>query len=132
MIRECVVAVRTREGKFRTQHIRCWLHPTMLRLPTCLLFVGLVQAVHVYLRPPPLNGAPSRLSPDHAAFEISKHLGLESFESAGSASDYGYSVHDEQLFVGQGEKSGLLLSMDMNGVEEKGMCSSTGKINLCH
>jgi hypothetical protein len=80
----------------------------MWRIPVCLLLAGLSQAVQVYLSPQ--HTISSSLPPSHANFVLSRHFGLEFFESAGN------SVHGdiwgEQIFVGQGPKSGLLLTID--------------------
>lgn len=75
---------------------------------TCFMLVGLSQAVQVYLSP--ASATPASLSPSSASFALSRHLGLEFFESVGDG------VHGEllndQSFVGQGSKSALLLSID--------------------
>ncbi|KIM76001.1 hypothetical protein PILCRDRAFT_826855 [Piloderma croceum F 1598] len=74
----------------------------------CLLLAGLSQAVQVYLNPQP--AVPSTLSPSHASFVLSRHLGLEFLESAGD--DLHGELWNEQPFVGQGSRSGLLLTID--------------------
>lgn len=90
----------------------------MRGISVCLLFAGLSQAVQVYLSPSP--NVPSSLSPSHASFALSRHLGLEFFELAGDG------IHEDILnepsFVGQGSKSALLLSVDEN--DARGMCCS--------
>lgn len=80
----------------------------MRGVSVCLLLAGLSQAVQVYLNPRP--DVPSRLPPSHASFALSRHLGLEFFESAGDGviGDF----WNEQTFVGQGSRSGLLLTID--------------------
>ncbi|KAF7981901.1 hypothetical protein HWV62_31493 [Athelia sp. TMB] len=72
-------------------------------------FQGLSQAVEVYLIPAPAT--PASLSPSSASFALSRHLGLEFFESAPDGGVHGALLH-EQSFVGQGSKSALLLSID--------------------
>lgn len=62
-----------------------------------------VQAVHVYLNPQ----SEAQVSPQHASFALSRHLGLEFFESLGG--NYAY---QEENFVGKGSKNGLLLAID--------------------
>lgn len=80
-----------------------------------LLLAGLSQAVQVYLNPSPQVS--ETLPPSQASFVLSRHLGLDYFESAGDA------IHgdflNEHSFVGQGAKNGLLLTMseeDVRGV----------------
>ncbi|KZP34437.1 hypothetical protein FIBSPDRAFT_718926 [Athelia psychrophila] len=75
---------------------------------TCFLLVGLSQAVQVYLNPAAVT--PASLSPSSASFALSRHLGLEFFESA-TDGVHGQLLH-EQSFVGQGAKSALLLSIN--------------------
>lgn len=88
----------------------------MRGVSVCLLLAGLSQAVHVYLNPCP--AVPSILSPSHASFALSRHLGVEFFESAGDDDVYG-DQWNEQIFVGQGSRSGLLLTIDE--VDARGM-----------
>ena len=86
----------------------------MRSLGVCILLSGLSQAVQLYLHPPSL--LPSIISPEHATLVLSRHLGLDLFDSAG---DYG-GVPDEQPFVGQGESDAMLLSLDTSGVVTNG------------
>ena len=81
----------------------------------CLLLTSFSQAVNVYLSPSPQ--IPFTLSPSQASFVLSRHLGLDYFESPGDA------IHEDLLnehsFVGQGAKNGLLLTVseeDVRGV----------------
>jgi hypothetical protein len=74
----------------------------------CLLLAGLSQAVQVYLNPQP--AVPPTLSPSQASFVLSRHFGLEFLESAGD--DLHGELWNEQTFVGQGSRSGLLLTID--------------------
>ncbi|KAI0645846.1 hypothetical protein C8Q79DRAFT_910847 [Trametes meyenii] len=68
-----------------------------------LLLTGLCQAVNVYLHPAPT--VPSHLSLKQAGAVLSKHLSLERFEDA--------TVYpgEQELFVGEGPKTGLLLTV---------------------
>jgi len=78
-------------------------------LATLLLTAGLAQAVQVYLSPPvPLS---QRLSPKYAGFALSRHLGLDLFETAGDVPNLFDNVND-QTFVAQGSSNALLLSMN--------------------
>src|ERR1700676_4178361 len=80
----------------------------MRGISVCLLLAGLSQAVQVYLNPQP--ALPSRLTPSRASFALSRHFGLELYESAG---DLVYGDHwEEQTFVGEGPRSGLLLTIN--------------------
>ena len=79
----------------------------------CLLLASFSQAVKVYLSPSPQT--PSILPPSQASFVLSRHFGLDYFESAGDA------IHGDLLnelsFVGQGAKNGLLLTMSEKDVQ---------------
>jgi len=89
----------------------------MHRISTCLLFAGisLSQAVKVYLNPAPV--LPPTLSPQHASFAISRHLGVEFLEPLRTNDYPSSSWMNEVSFVGQGSSNGLLLCI--NEVEAK-------------
>jgi hypothetical protein len=80
---------------------------TMKGLFACLLFTAVAQAIQVYLSP--TSSLPPRLSPKDAGFVLSRHLGLEFFESAGSEI---FDGHHEQTFVAQGSSNALLLTIN--------------------
>jgi hypothetical protein len=80
----------------------------MRQISVCLLLAGLTHAVQVYLNPNPQ--LPSHIPPERASFVVSYHLGLDIFEPLGNTR--GYHLLDEQQFVGQGPKNGLLLTVD--------------------
>ncbi|THH16016.1 hypothetical protein EW146_g4553 [Bondarzewia mesenterica] len=75
----------------------------------CLLFTGLSQAAEVYLNPSP--SLPSYLTPSHASSVISRHLRLEAFEPLQGNEQIATKFLNEP-FVGEGDKNGLLLSID--------------------
>ena len=79
----------------------------------CLLLASFSQAVKVYLSPSPQT--PSILPPSQASFVLSRHFGLDYFESVEDA------IHGDLLnelsFVGQGAKNGLLLTMSEKDVQ---------------
>jgi len=81
-----------------------------MKVLACLLLTaGLAQAVQVYLSPPvPLS---QKLSPKYAGFALSRHLGLDFFETAGDIPNLFDDVND-QTFVAQGSSNALLLSMN--------------------
>uniref|UniRef100_A0A8H8CNH2 Vacuolar sorting protein Vps3844 C-terminal domain-containing protein n=1 Tax=Psilocybe cubensis TaxID=181762 RepID=A0A8H8CNH2_PSICU len=74
-------------------------------LAACLHFTN---AVDVYLSPSALY-LHSDLSPEDASTALSRHLGLEAFEPLWGNSD---PVYSEELFVGQGPKSALLVTVE--------------------
>ncbi|KAF8197896.1 hypothetical protein BJ912DRAFT_922624 [Pholiota molesta] len=75
-----------------------------------LLSLGLqlTHAVHVYLSPAS-DFYRSNLSPEDASATLSRHLGLDAFEPLWEASDVS---HNEELFVGQGAKNALLVTVE--------------------
>lgn len=77
----------------------------------CLLLAGASRAVDVYLSPAPFLRS-STLAPDHASLAISRHLGLESFEPLGAGNEVFADLFAEKPFVGQGQKDGLILTID--------------------
>lgn len=93
----------------------------MRRISVCFLLAGLSQAVQVYLNP--LPSLPPNLSPSHASFILSRHLGLEFFESA--RNEVYEPFLNEQAFVGQGSRSALLLSIDEQNARGMYMGRST-------
>lgn len=93
----------------------------MRGLFTCLLLTGFAQAVQVYLSPAPPLALSQRLSPKHAGFALSRHLGLEFFETAGESPELFDGV-GEQKFVAQGSNNALLLTI--NEAEARGMLQS--------
>jgi hypothetical protein len=76
---------------------------------TLALFLSCTQAIDVYLNPqsPFLRSA---LSPADASAELSRHLGLEFFESF--RDDNSREVYAEEAFVGRGQSNALLLTID--------------------
>ncbi|KAJ7282698.1 hypothetical protein C8J57DRAFT_1296204 [Mycena rebaudengoi] len=66
------------------------------------------QAVNVYLHPPQ-TFLRSTLAPEDATAALSRHLGLEIFETLRDGSSVDYS---EESFVGQGANNVLLLALD--------------------
>lgn len=101
----------------------------MRGLYTCFVLVGLSQAVQVYLNPAPVT--PASLSPSSASFALSRHLGLEFFESAADGV-HGQLLH-EQSFVGQGAKSALLLSIneeDARGAFSQSDCKPIASLTV--
>ena len=85
------------------------LAPLLLGL---LLSASLSQAIDVYLSPSS-NSLRSSLSPADASAALSRHLGLEQFESLLDASSLGH----EERFVGQGPKNALLITMEESDVQ---------------
>ena len=77
-----------------------------------LLSASLSQAVDVYLSPSS-NFFSSSLSPADASAALSRHLGLEQFESLQDASNLGH----EEWFVGQGAKNALLITVEESDVQ---------------
>jgi hypothetical protein len=78
-----------------------------------LLFsASLSQAVKVYLSPSS-SFVGSSLSPADASAALSRHLGLEQFESQLDVSNLGH----EEWFVGQGFKNVLLITMEESDVQ---------------
>jgi hypothetical protein len=88
-----------------------------LSLSILLSSIHLSQAVNVYLNPQSSLLRPF-LSPADATSELSRHLGLESFEPFRDVSREEYV---EEPFVGRGQSNALLLTMDEEDVE--GVCS---------
>jgi len=95
----------------------------MHRISVCLLLAGLslTHAAIIYLNPAPV--LPPRLSPGHASFALSRHLGLEYFESLGTNDEPSASWMNEGSFVGQGSSNGLLLCI--NELEAKEVLPSS-------
>ncbi|KZT10884.1 uncharacterized protein LAESUDRAFT_672451 [Laetiporus sulphureus 93-53] len=81
----------------------------MKGLSICLLLAGVSQAVRVYLNPP--VSLPSQLSAQQAGAALSRHLGLDYYESLDDWELFAGSSKQE-AFVGQGPGSALLLSID--------------------
>lgn len=77
-----------------------------------LLSATLSQAVDVYLSPSS-NLFSSSLSPADASAALSRHLGLEQFESLLDASNLGH----EERFVGQGSKNALFITLEESDVQ---------------
>lgn len=77
-----------------------------------LLFLSaccrLTLAVHVYLSPAS-DFYRSSLSPEDATAALSRHLGLDAFEQLRQPGDSSY---NEELFVGQGPKNILLVTVE--------------------
>ncbi|KAJ7665716.1 hypothetical protein B0H17DRAFT_1019207 [Mycena rosella] len=63
------------------------------------------QAVNVYLYPPQMS-LPSSFAPEDASAALSRHLGLEIFETLRDGS------YSEESFVAQGPNNALLLTLD--------------------
>ncbi|KAI0930019.1 hypothetical protein AcV5_006829 [Taiwanofungus camphoratus] len=81
----------------------------MKGVSVCLLLTGFSQAVHIYLHPFPSLSSAS-LSATQAGVTLSRHLGLEYFESLGDNLDLFDGVVQEP-FVGKGSSRALLLSI---------------------
>jgi hypothetical protein len=81
-----------------------------------------VQAVRVYMSPAQgFFQAP--VSPEEASVALSRHLGLESFESFQEGSPGAYT---EESFVGQDAKNSLIITVeetDAGGAHVSGLCS---------
>ncbi|CDO69154.1 hypothetical protein BN946_scf185042.g56 [Trametes cinnabarina] len=75
----------------------------MKGLLVSLLLTSLCQAVQVYLHPAP--DVPSRLSLTQAGVVLSRHLNLDRFEDAAAYPG------EQELIVGEGPKTGLLLTL---------------------
>jgi len=73
-----------------------------------LLSASIAKGVEVYLSPHP-SFLHSTLTPEHASAALSRHIGLEAFESVWDASEL---THNEEVFVGQGPKSVVVMTMD--------------------
>ena len=73
-----------------------------------LLSVSLSQAVDIYLSPSSNFGRSSLSPAADASAALSRHLGLEQFESLLDASNLGR----EEWFVGQGSKNVLLITLE--------------------
>lgn len=85
---------------------------------TVALVLGLarllsVQAVTVYLYPPPAAAVPEQLDATHASLALSRHLGLEQFEKLGDGDGIwdGVLQADQQGIVGTAVRDGLLISL---------------------
>lgn len=99
----------------------------------CLLLSATVhvsQAINVYLSPS-ASYQRTILSPDDASAALSRHLGMEMFETLRDTSGNSY---QEETFVGQGETSALILILnqaDAQGlllqfqIDALTLCSST-------
>jgi len=77
----------------------------------CLLLSATVhvsQAINVYLSPS-ASYQRTILSPDDASAALSRHLGMEVFETLRDTSGTSY---QEETFVGQGETSALILVLN--------------------
>jgi hypothetical protein len=115
-----VVLVQKSHKQVKTTSL---LHPsTMLAafsLSLLLSSIQLSQAINVYLNPQS-SFLRSSLSPADATSELSRHLGLESFEPFRDASREGYA---EESFVGRGQSNALLLTIDEEDAE--GVYSAT-------
>lgn len=72
----------------------------------------LAQAVNIYLSPSP-SFLRSTLSLEEASAALSRHLGLEALEPLWGASDL---THSEEVFVGQGFKNSLVVTVDEEDV----------------
>ena len=81
----------------------------MYGLLAAFLFLGLSQAATVFLSPP--DSLPSRLSLQQANLVLAAHLGLEQFEVVNQPGRLNH-LFRERDFVGQGERSALLLLVD--------------------
>ncbi|KAF9567926.1 hypothetical protein CPC08DRAFT_625850 [Agrocybe pediades] len=73
-------------------------------------FSRLTSAIEVYLSPAP-PFIQSSLSPEDASAALSRHIGLEAFESVWDTSVY---TNNEEIFVGEGPKNVLIMTMDEN------------------
>jgi hypothetical protein len=83
-----------------------------LSLSLLLFSIQLSQAINVYLNPQnPFFR--SSLSPADATSELSRHLGLESFEPFRD----GTREYPEEQFVGRGQRNALLLTMEQEDAE---------------
>jgi hypothetical protein len=91
----------------------------------CLVLAGISQAVQVYLKPEP--ALPRDMTPGHASFALSRHLGVDFFESWGTNDKLAGGWMTEESFVGGGSSNGLLLSL--NDVEANG-AHGTGRHTL--
>lgn len=67
-----------------------------------------VQAVRVYMSPAP-DFHQASVSPEQASAAVSRHLGLESFESFQEGSPGAYK---EESFVGQDARNSLIITVD--------------------
>ncbi|KAI8993964.1 hypothetical protein BD414DRAFT_480967 [Trametes punicea] len=76
----------------------------MKGLLVSLLLTGLCQAVKVYLHPT-LSGIPAHLTLSQAGAVLSRHLNLDRFE------DVSAYPGEQELVVGEGPKTGLLLTL---------------------
>lgn len=99
----------------------------MKGLFACLLLTGFAQAVQVYLSPSPQLAPSQKLSPEQASFALSRHLGLEFFETAGDRDLF--DGDSEQKFVAQGSSNALLLIM--NEGEARGTNTSFNILQHC-
>lgn len=90
-----------------------------LSRPLLLLFAccRLTLAVHVYLSPAS-DFYRSSLSPEDATAALSRHLGLDAYDPIRPSSDSSY---NEELFVGKGPKSILLVTVEES--DAAGSCS---------
>ncbi|TFY63833.1 hypothetical protein EVG20_g6161 [Dentipellis fragilis] len=82
---------------------------TMRSIAASLLLASFVSAADVYLHPSVLS--PSQLSTSHASAALARHLQLDSFEPL-SDNDQITTGFLNEPFVGQGERSSLLLSIE--------------------
>jgi hypothetical protein len=85
----------------------------MRALLSFIPFLQLCLATKVYLSPP--VSVPSRLAPERASLALAHHLGLEAFEPLYSSSESAFAK--EIPFVGQGSKSGVIVSVDEEDLE---------------
>jgi hypothetical protein len=85
-------------------------------LAVVLCSLQATQAVNVYLYPPQ-TFLRSTLAPEDASAALSRHLGLEIFETLQDNS------YNEESFVGQGPNSALLLSLD--DADAQGLSANT-------
>lgn len=90
------------------------------KLAVVLCGLQAARAVNVYLYPPQTS-LRSNLAPEDASAALSRHLGLEIFETLRDSSTLDYS---EETFVGQGPSNALLLTLD--DVDAKGPSAVVG------
>lgn len=90
-----------------------------LSLTLLLTATQLSQAINVYLRPPP-SFLHTTLVPEDASAALSRHLGVEHMEPL---RDLSQATFREEIFVGQGPKRGLLLTLEDTDAEGSELCT---------
>lgn len=69
----------------------------------------------MYLSPPRTH-LKSAMSPEHASAALSRHLGLEAFESFHEVSHLAF---DDTHFIGQGEKNAIVVTAEESYARSK-------------